>query len=101
MIDFDEKTKYKIEYTSKFKKQLKKLVKQEKKIIELKEVITKLANLEELDLKYKNHNLINNKIYNNCKECHIRPDWLLVYTYFDDKLILLLVETGSHSELFK
>ena len=40
MIDFDEKTKYKIEYTSKFKKQLKKLVKQEKKIIELKEVIT-------------------------------------------------------------
>ena len=46
MIDFNIDTKYKIEYTSKFKKQLKKLVKQEKNILELKEVITKLANLE-------------------------------------------------------
>ena len=101
MIDFNINTKYKIEYTSKFKKQLKKLVKQGKNIIELKEVINKLANLEELDFKYKNHNLINNKTYSNYKECHIRPDWLLVYTYFDDKLILLLVETGSHSDLFK
>jgi len=101
MIDFNEKTKYKIEYTGKFKKQLKKLVKQEKNILELKEVITKLANLEELESKYKNHNLVNNKIYNNCKKSHIKPDWLLVYTFFDDKLILLLVETGSHSELFK
>ena len=45
--------------------------------------------------------LIDNKNFNECRECHIEPDWLLVYKYTSDKLILLLVETGSHSELFK
>lgn len=101
MIDFNINTKYKIEYTSKFKKQLKKLVKQGKNIEELKEVITRLANLEELESKYKNHNLINNKTYNNYKECHIRPELLLIYQYNDEKLLLLLINVGSHSELFK
>lgn len=50
---------------------------------------------------YKDHSLIDNKNFNECRECHIEPDWLLVYKYTSDKLILLLVETGSHSELFK
>lgn len=53
-----------------------------------------------LDVKYKNHNLTNDKNYNNCSECHIEPDWLLVYQYINDELILLLINTGSHSELF-
>ena len=42
-----------------------------------------------------------NKYFKDCRECHIEPDWLLVYKYLDDKLILVLVDTGSHSEVFK
>ena len=100
MINFDLNTKYKIDFTSNFKKQLKKMVKQNKNIQELLEVITKLANLEELDPKYKNHNLINDKTYKDCSECHIKPDWLLIYKYIDDRLVIVLFATGSHSELF-
>ena len=100
MIDFDLHTKYKIEFTSSFKKQLKKMIKQNKNIQELLEVITKLANLEELDPKYRNHSLINDKTYKDCSECHIKPDWLLIYKYIDDRLVIVLFATGSHSELF-
>lgn len=99
-IDFNLNTKYKIEFTSNFKKQLKKMIKQNKDINELLFVITKLANLETLDKKYRNHDLINDSTYKNCSECHIRPDWLLIYKYVDDKLVLVLFATGSHSELF-
>ena len=101
MINFNINTKYKIEVSTNFKKQLKKIVKQGKDINELLEVVTRLANLEVLDKKYKNHNLINNNKFKDCFECHIKPDWLLVYKYIDDNLILLLFATGSHSELFK
>lgn len=100
MINFDLNTKYKIDFTSNFKNQLKIIIKQNKDINELLEVITKLANLESLDSKYRNHNLINDKTYKDCSECHIRPDWLLIYKYVDDKLILVLFAIGSHSELF-
>ncbi len=100
MIDFDLDTKCRIDYTTKFKKQLKKVLKQGKSANKLLEVITKLANLEELEPKFKNHDLINDKTYQDCKECHIEPDWLLVYKYIDEKLILLLFATGSHSEIF-
>ena len=101
MINFDLKTKYKIEYTSKFKKQLKKVVKQNKDVNELLDVILKLANLEELEPKYKNHQLINDNTYKDCNECHIRPDWLLVYKYIEDRLVILLFATGTHNDLFK
>lgn len=100
MINFDLNTKCKIDFTSNFKKQIKKMIKQNKDISELLEVITKLANLESLDVKYRNHNLINDKTYKDCSECHISPDWLLIYKYVDDKLVLVLFSTGSHSELF-
>jgi len=100
MIDFDLDTKYRIEYTNKFKKQIRKILKQKKDEQLLLEIITKLANLEELEPKYKNHNLINDKIYKDCSECHLKPDWLLIYKYIDDKLVLLLFATGSHSDLF-
>ena len=101
MINFDLDTKYKIDFTSNFKIQLKKIIKQNRDISELLEVITKLANLENLDSKYRNHNLINDKTYKDCSECHIKPDWLLIYKYVDDKLILVLFAIGSHSELFR
>lgn len=100
MINLELNTKCKIDYTSDFKKQFKKIVKQGKNVNLLLEVITKLANFEELDLKYKNHHLINDKTYRDCMECHLKPDWLLVYKYINDNLVLLLVITGSHSDLF-
>lgn len=92
--------KYTVDFTTNFKKQYKKVKKQGKDLNKLHMIIEKLANGEELDLKHKNHNLINNKIYRDCKECHIEPDWLLIYQIKDNELVLLLFSTGSHSELF-
>lgn len=99
MINLDLNTKCKIDYTSDFKRQLKKIVKQGKDINLLLEIVTRLANYEELESKYKNHNLINDKTYRNCMECHLKPDWLLVYKYINNSLVLLLVATGSHSKI--
>lgn len=93
--------KYSIEYTSKFKKQINKIKKQGKDLKKIYTVIEKLANGAILEEQYKNHMLINNKHYKECMECHIEPDWLLIYQIFDDNLILLLFATGSHSDLFK
>ena len=100
MIDFDLKTKYKIEFTNNFNRQFKKIVKQNKDISKFLKIVERLANNDVLELKYRNHNLENNKKYKNCKECHIEPDWLLIYQVQDDKLILLLFATRSHSDLF-
>ena len=94
-------TKYQIKFTSSFKKSLKKVLTQVKEFKKIKTIIVKLANKEELEIKYKNHELNDNKKFKNCKECHVEPDWLLVYKYYENDLILLLVETGSHSEIFK
>ena len=94
------KYKYQVVYSTKFKKMLKKVTKQGKDIEKLGDIILKLANQKKLEQKYKDHQLINNKTYKNCRECHIEPDWLLVYQYNDNELLLLLVSTGSHSEIF-
>ncbi len=95
-----ENTKYAIKGLTKFKKQLKKAIKQGKDINKLIEVLKILANGDKLDLKYKDHTLINNNYYKDCRECHIEPDWLLIYKYNNDELILFMIEIGSHSELF-
>lgn len=95
-----DNTKYDIEITSRFKSDYKKIRKQNKDINKLIEVLEVLANGEELDEKYRNHKLINDKTFKDCQECHITPDWLLVYKIQDNELILLLFATGSHSDLF-
>lgn len=100
MIDLQTKTKYQIKYTSDFKKNYKKIKKQGKDVEKLKVVVSKLADGLELEEKYKNHMLTDSKYYKKCGECHIEPDWLLVYQYMDNELILVLIATGSHSELF-
>ena len=87
--------KYELDFTSKFKKDVKLLKKQGK----LYEIINILACAEELDAKYRDHNLIGN--YKGYRECHIEPDWLLIYKVMENILILTLSRTGSHSELFK
>ena len=93
-------TKYAVITTNKFNKQLKKLIKQGKELNKLYLIVLKLANGEELDSRYRDHALVDTRYYKNCRECHIEPDWLLVYKYSNDRLILYLVETGSHSDLF-
>jgi mRNA interferase YafQ len=91
--------KYKIEPTNKFKKDLK-LCKSRGYDIELiRTVIKKLSNGEKLEDKYKDHDLKGN--WSGYRECHVLPDWLLVYKYNNDDLILILTRTGSHSDLFR
>lgn len=95
-----EKTYYEVKTTSRFNKELRKLYKQHKDINKLIEVVETLANGEELSKKYKNHKLINDKTFKECYECHIQPDWLLVYKIQNNELVLLLFAIGSHSDLF-
>lgn len=65
----------------------------------LDDVVDKLRQGIVLEEKYKDHELIGN--YKGFRECHIKPDWLLVYLIEDDILTLTLVNTGSHSDIFK
>lgn len=81
------------------KKDLKLAKKQGKDIDRLFEVINKLSNGETLELNYRDHELTGN--YKGCRECHIAPDWLLVYEVIDDVLVLMLYRISSHSELFR
>ena len=90
----------KIVYHTQFKKDLKLAVKRGRNISLLQEVITTLANDGVLPPQYRDHPLTNSRNYVGVRECHIQPDWLLIYQYEDDLLILDLLRTGSHSDLF-
>ncbi|MFV0948013.1 type II toxin-antitoxin system YafQ family toxin [Campylobacter jejuni] len=87
---------YDIKYSSKFKKHYKKLNTKEQQ--EARAIIERLANDEPLEPKYKDHALKGDFI--GFRECHIKPDLLLIYQKQDDKLILYCLDIGSHSELF-
>lgn len=91
-------TKYEIKFTSQFKKDYKTAIKRGQKIELLEEIISKLANGETLDEKHRDHNLTGN--WSGFKECHILPDWLLIYRVENDILVLALTRTGTHSDLF-
>ena len=91
--------KYNIIPTTKFKKDLKKASKRNLKIEKLEKVIDIIANGEMLSEKYRDHELSGN--YSGCRECHIEPDWLLIYEIHNDKLILILTRTGTHADLFE
>lgn len=90
--------KYEIKPSNQFKKDLKLAAKRGYRIELLTEVIQKLADGETLDPKYKDHALTGN--FGSFRECHIQPDWLLIYTVDDGQLLLLLARTGTHSDLF-
>lgn len=66
----------------------------------LSEVITLLVNEQPLPEKYRDHALVNSRNYKDVRECHIEPDWLLIYKIEQEILILKLIRTGSHSDLF-
>ncbi len=92
---------YTIKRTNQFKHDFKLCCKRGLNINEFKHVLTLLQNGLSLPEKYKDHPLQSSKDFKNCRELHIEPDWLLVYKYSKDNLILYLVRTGSHSDLFK
>ncbi len=91
--------KYEVRFTNQFKKDIKLAKKQGKDIEKLFDVIGILANGETLDEKYRDHDLSGN--FKGCRECHIEPDWLLIYEIDNNVLVLMLNRVGSHSELFK
>lgn len=84
--------------TSKFKKDLKLLKKRNYPLHKLDTVLLMLQKEETLPPRYDDHPLIGN--YIGHRECHIGPDWLLIYRKSKDKLILTAARTGSHSDLF-
>lgn len=91
--------KYEIKFSGQFKKDLKLAKKQGKNLDKLFDVVERLANGKTLEAKYRDHDLSGD--YKGCRECHIDPDWLLIYEIFDDVLVLLLSRVGSYSELFR
>lgn len=90
--------KRKIQIRSSFKRDLKRIKKAGLDMNKLFTVVEKLANDEILEENYRDHKLTGN--YTGCRECHIEPDWLIIYEKVDDNLILILNRTGSHSDLF-
>ena len=91
-------TKYIVKTTTQFKKDYKLAVKRGMKIELLKDIVATLAMGEKLPEKNKDHALPGNWVGH--RECHILPDWLLIYRIEDDVLVLTLARTGSHSDLF-
>ncbi len=90
--------KYIIKPTSRFRKDLKLIQKRGYDIDKLNEVVKLLADGQELPSDYNDHPLKGN--WEGCRECHIAPDWLLIYEYDNSSLILYLTRTGTHSDLF-
>lgn len=85
-----------IETTKAFRKDIKTAKKRGKNLEKLKYVITELAEGNSLPERFKDHKLIGDYIH--YRECHIEPDWLLIYKI--EKKALLLARTGTHSDLF-
>lgn len=87
-----------IKYHTMFKKDFKKIKKRGYDILRLEKIVELLANEVPLPEQFKDHNLSGN--YNGFRECHIAPDWLLIYQINNNELVLVLSRTGSHSDLF-
>ena len=90
--------KYTLKETNKFKKDVKRCVKRGLPLIDLKNVMALLKVDGLLPPQYRQHKLSGN--YDNCWECHIKADWLLVWEEHEDELVLVMTDTGSHADLF-
>ena len=91
-------TKYTVKYTTQFKKDYKLAKRQNKDLQRLKELVALLADGLPLPEHYRDHPLGGN--WKGYRECHISPDWLLIYQINADVLVLTMARTGSHSDLF-
>lgn len=90
--------KYKLATTSKFRKEYKKMLKRNYDPALLETIVDMLLDGQELPQKNCDHELTGN--LDGYRECHIQPDWLLIYKVHDDILVLTLTRTGTHSDLF-
>lgn len=88
----------KIRSSNRFKRDLKSIAKRGYKLSLLEKVIDQLAQQNPLDEQHHDHTLSGE--YSGFRECHITPDWLLIYQIQENELILLLARTGTHSDLF-
>ena len=93
-----KEAKYSIVWSTQFKKDYKRSMKRNLDINLLDDIIRKLSYGKELDDSNKDHALIGN--WSGFRECHIEPDWLLIYKIENDGLVLTLTRTGIHSDLF-
>ena len=87
-------------FTSQFKRDYKTIKKRDKNIKKLEETIKLICEEKPLSAKYRDHVLVNSRGYKGVRECHIEPDWLLIYLVDLEKQIVKLVRTGTHSDLF-
>lgn len=90
----------KVEFTGQFKRDYKLALKRGCNPVLLQEVVSMLLREQVLPEKYRDHALTNSRDYKNMRECHVEPDWLLIYSVQHDTLVLKLIRTGSHSDLF-
>ena len=90
----------KLEFSSQFKRDYKLALKRGCNPAKLEEVVGILQAEKPLPEKYHDHDLTNSRNYKDMRECYIEPDWLLVYKVYRGTLILKLIRTGSHSDLF-
>lgn len=90
--------KYILKYTNAYRKSYKRMIKRGMDVSELRKVILELCHGNILDIKYRDHAL--KGTFANYRECHIKPDWLLVYLLEENILTLTLINTGTHSDLF-
>ena len=90
----------KVEFTEQFKRDYKLAVKRGFDPKELEQVVSLLINEQPLPVKYRDHALTNSRDFKDMRECHIQPDWLLIYKVVKETLILRLIRTGIHSDLF-
>lgn len=87
-------------FSKQFKKDYKLAIKRGCDPKKFQKVLEYLCNEQPLPEKYCDHALVNSRNYKDMRECHIEPDWLLVYRVYKDTLLLRLIRTGTHSDLF-
>lgn len=90
--------KYQLDYSKRFVKALKKCQKRGLDVERLRKVISMLENTGSLPPEYRPHKLSGD--YADCWECHVQADWLLIWKQDDERLVLLMLDTGTHSDLF-
>jgi len=87
-----------VEYTTRFKRDLKLAKKRNKDIESLQSIMKKIEHEEKLDPQLKDHNLLGK--WNEHRELHLEPDWLLIYKILANEKVVIFVRTGTHSDLF-
>lgn len=90
-------SKHQLDFTTAFSKDLKRIKKRGYDLSLMSEVVNRLQEGKPLPEKYKDHALTGN--WKGFRDCHIQPDWILVYRVHQDKLLLVLSRTGTHSDL--